>query len=143
MENFTPFSGLLGGALIGLAASALLYFNGRVAGISGIFGGLLQARRGDTAWRASFVGGLVAGGVALAVISPASLDIQVAQSAPAVLLAGLLVGLGTRMGSGCTSGHGVCGIGRLAPRSIIATGIFLLTGAVTATLVSRLMGGAI
>jgi len=129
--------------LIGLGAASLLYFNGRIAGISGIFGGLLQGRRGDTLWRFSFIAGLLVGGLILMFFHPASVDIQIAHSAPAVLLAGLLVGIGTRMGSGCTSGHGICGISRLAPRSLIATAVFMFAGIAAATIIKQAMGGIV
>lgn len=121
---------LQGGALIGLSASLMLAFNGRVTGISGIVGGLLIPRSGDIAWRALFVAGLLVGGFIAMAISPAAFSRGVA--APGVVaLAGLLVGFGTRVGNGCTSGHGVCGISRLSPRSLAATVTFIATGAMT------------
>ncbi len=121
---------LQGGALIGLSASLMLAFNGRVTGISGIVGGLLIPRPGDIAWRALFVMGLLVGGFIAMGISPAAFSRGVA--APGVVaVAGLLVGFGTRVGNGCTSGHGVCGISRLSPRSLAATVTFITAGAVT------------
>ncbi len=121
---------LQGGALIGLSASLMLAFNGRVTGISGIVGGLLLPKPGDIAWRALFVAGLLLGGVIALGVSPAAFSRGVA--APGVVaLAGLLVGFGTRVGNGCTSGHGVCGISRLSPRSLAATVTFIAAGAVT------------
>ena len=121
---------LQGGALIGLSASLMLAFNGRVTGISGIVGGLLIPKAGDVSWRALFVVGLLLGGVLAMGVSPASFSRGVA--APGVVaLAGLLVGFGTRVGNGCTSGHGVCGISRLSPRSLAATITFISAGAVT------------
>ena len=137
MENFTPYSALIGGILIGLASAGLLYTNGRIAGISGIFGGMLHAVKGDTLWRLTFVAGLLAGGVILALFHPSALEINIDRSAGAILLSGLLVGIGARMGGGCTSGHGVCGLSRLAPRSMAATLTFMATGIIAATLVSR------
>lgn len=141
MEHFTPLSALLGGAMIGLSASALLAFNGRVAGISGIVGGLLRAAAGDRAWRAAFVAGLLAGGAALRCIDATTLALPGLPAPRVVLLAGLLVGFGTQLGNGCTSGHGVCGISRGARRSVAATAVFMLTGMLTVWMVGAL-GGA-
>jgi uncharacterized protein len=131
---------LLGGALVGLAAAAMLLVNGRVAGISGVLGGTLGFRAGDLAWRLWFLAGLVAGGVGLALIHPAAVSAPAAASMPVLIVAGLLVGFGTRLGGGCTSGHGVCGVGRLAPRSILATAIFVGTAALTVFVVRHLPG---
>ncbi len=121
---------LAGGALIGLSASLMLAFNGRVTGISGIVGGLVQPTPGDLAWRALFVAGLLAGGVVAVLALPGAIGGAAVPVATASL-AGLLVGVGTRLGNGCTSGHGVCGIARLSPRSLAATVTFITTGAVT------------
>ncbi|MGH7962772.1 MAG: YeeE/YedE family protein, partial [Candidatus Binatia bacterium] len=107
MEHFTPVASLVGGVIIGLAAALLLLFNGRICGISGIFGGLLSAKRDETLWRFVFVAGLFAGGVLLRFVYPQAFNIEIDRSAAAIVLAGLLVGVGTRMGSGCTSGHGI------------------------------------
>ena len=140
MTEFTPVSALVGGAFIGLAAVVLMALNGRIAGISGIAGGLLVNRRGDRAWRWLFVGGLI-GGVALhELLRPGAFSLR--EGFPPLLLiaAGVIVGIGTRMGSGCTSGHGVCGISRFSPRSILATVTFLITGVVSATVVRHLFG---
>ena len=127
---FTPGSALVGGALIGLAAAMLLWFNGRVAGISGVLGGLLRPVRGDVAWRAAFVLGLVAAPwLYLACTRWPALQIEASWGA--LVVAGLLVGLGTRYGSGCTSGHGVCGLSRLSPRSLAATATFMAAGFAT------------
>lgn len=142
MENFTPIASTLGGALIGVSASLLLLFNGRIAGISGIYSGLLSPKAGEVAWRAAFVGGLVVGGVALFLAAPTLFAVEYDRTLPMVAIAGLLVGFGVRLGSGCTSGHGVCGISRLSPRSLIATVTFIFTGAVTVFAVRALMGGA-
>ncbi len=136
MENFTPVSGLLGGMLIGLAATLLLAAIGRIAGISGIAGGLLRMPRGDTAWRVLFLCGLVLGGVIYAFSTGGALPLQIDVGAPSLVTAGALVGFGTQLGSGCTSGHGVCGIARFSLRSIVAT-ITFIGAAMTATFVLR------
>ena len=123
--------GLLGGALIGLSATLLLWSIGRIAGISGIVNGLGTAPRSDRAWRAAFLLGLmVAGGIAMQFLPYAPSRLQTG-STPILLLAGLLVGFGTRMGGGCTSGHGVCGLGRLSWRSLAAVLTFMLTAIAT------------
>ncbi len=128
MENFTPLSSLAGGALIGIAASLLLWLNGRIAGISGIAGGLLSGSKGDFAWRLLFLLGLV-GGTALYRTAGGPLEtIQITPSLPLLIAAGLLVGLGTGIGGGCTSGHGICGMARLSMRSIVATLTFMGAG---------------
>lgn len=141
MTNFTPWSALFGGALIGISASALLLLNGRVAGISGILGGLVRPRAEETSWRALFVAGLLVGGVALLLFRPASFGVAPV-SLPLAIVAGVFVGFGTRLGSGCTSGHGVCGISRFSGRSLAATMTFMATGALTAFVVQHLVGGA-
>lgn len=143
MENFTPVASLAGGIIIGIASAIMLLYVGRIAGISGIFGGLLNAKKGDTAWRGMFISGLLAGGLILLAVYPDSLRIQVDRSLGAVIVAGLLVGIGSRLGSGCTSGHGVCGVGRVAPRSLVSVGVFMATGAATAIIVNHLLGGSI
>ncbi|MCB9559597.1 MAG: YeeE/YedE family protein [Kofleriaceae bacterium] len=130
-----------GGAMIGAAASLLLLGNGRVAGISGIVGALLQRDTSDRDWRFAFVIGLVVAGVIAAIATPGRLGGSVV-SLPIVAIAGVVVGFGTRLGSGCTSGHGVCGISRLSMRSMIATGTFMATGAATVALVGHLGGGS-
>lgn len=141
MSTFTPVTSLAGGALIGIAASLLLLCNGRVAGISGIVGGLVTRRPRDVAWRASFVAGLALGGAVLRVTHAASLG-AIDGSLAMVVVAGLLVGVGTRLGGGCTSGHGVCGISRGSVRSIVATVVFMATGAITVFVVRHVIGGA-
>jgi uncharacterized membrane protein YedE/YeeE len=124
---FTPWSALAGGVVIGIAAAMFLLLNGRIAGISGIVGGLLNPGRGDMAWRAAFVGGLVGAPLVyrlFAVVAPLRIDAGYG----ALVLAGGLVGIGTRYGSGCTSGHGVCGLSRLSVRSLAATAAFMVAG---------------
>jgi len=139
MHHFTPWSALAGGALIGLAASLLLVALGRVAGISGILSGLLMPVRGDIAWRALFVVGLLLSGLVARVLSP-ELVTTSPRSMLTIAAAGLLVGVGTRLGNGCTSGHGVCGISRASPRSLVATVTFIASG-IVAVLLTRLLGG--
>ncbi len=128
MTEFTPITSTLGGMLIGVASLVLLAFNGRIAGISGIVGGLAHAGANDRRWRVAFILGLILGGLGLAVVMPSVYPAIPAPLSPSLLVAGLLVGYGTRLGSGCTSGHGVCGISRFSPRSIVATGIFMTAG---------------
>lgn len=142
MENFTPLSSLAGGILIGLSATGMLALLGRIAGVSGILGGLLAGER-PLAWRAMFVAGLAAGGFAMSIVQPASFAMTLERSAPALAFAGLLVGFGSRLGSGCTSGHGVCGIARASKRSIVATLVFMTTGALTALVITQALGGRI
>jgi uncharacterized membrane protein YedE/YeeE len=124
VENFTPVSGLIGGLLIGLAAALLLLLNGRISGISGIVGGLLVRKSSEVGWRVAFVAGLLLGALAYVLATDDALPVRMQASLPVLVAAGLLVGFGTRLGSGCTSGHGVCGIARLSKRSIAATAIF-------------------
>lgn len=138
MEGFTPVMSTIGGVLIGLAAVGLLYFNGRIAGISGIMGGILHPQEGDTLWRALFVLGLLAGALLILWLHPVSFDLRIDVSDPIVLLGGFLVGIGTRIGNGCTSGHGVSGVGRLAPRSIVASAVFVGFAILTTYLVRHL-----
>jgi uncharacterized membrane protein YedE/YeeE len=140
MENFTPVVSAAGGMLIGLAAALLWLGLGRVAGISGIVGGILPIRRKETAWRAAFLAGLLSAPLLLSLAGGYSAPAPAIGSADLLAVAGLLVGFGTRLGSGCTSGHGVCGIARLSPRSLIATGVFMVTAAVTVFLVRHVIG---
>ncbi|HSP80400.1 MAG TPA: YeeE/YedE thiosulfate transporter family protein [Myxococcaceae bacterium] len=133
---------LVGGALIGLSASLMLLFNGRVAGISGIVGGLIAPMRGDTSWRVLFFVGLLVGGVLLRLVRPESFGAPAAVSPGGLALlagAGVLVGIGSRLGNGCTSGHGVCGISRGSVRSIAATVTFMATGMLTVFVVRHLL----
>jgi hypothetical protein len=141
MEHFTPLASLIGGILIGVSATAMLALLGRVAGISGIVGGLLAGESGEYAWRAAFVGGLLAGGAVAAAVEPAALAMTLDRSTPALAAAGLLVGFGSRLGSGCTSGHGICGIARGSTRSITATAVFMAAGIATALVVTQILGG--
>jgi uncharacterized membrane protein YedE/YeeE len=141
MEGFTPVLSTVGGVLIGLAAVALLYFNGRIAGISGIMGGVLRPQEGDTLWRAVFLAGLIAGALAILWLHPAAMALRIDVADPTVILAGFLVGLGTRIGNGCTSGHGVCGVGRLAPRSIVASAVFFASAVLTTYLIRHVWQG--
>ncbi len=127
---FTPWSALLGGMLIGLAVSLFALLNGRVAGISGILGGLLRPAKDDVSWRAAFLLGLIGAPLVYAMFAVLPV-LQIDAGNGALLVAGLLVGLGTRYGSGCTSGHGVCGLSRLSFRSAVATAIFMGTGFAT------------
>lgn len=140
-SSFTPLMSLAGGALIGLSASILLVANGRIAGISGIYGSAITGGSGPGLWRWLFLAGLVLGGSVLFGLMPASFAVVIDRPLWAIALAGLLVGVGTRFGSGCTSGHGVCGMSRLSRRSLVATAVFLTTGGVTVVL-ARLLGGA-
>ena len=126
-SHFTPAASLAGGALIGIAAAMLLLLSGRVAGISGIIGGLMAPHRGDIVWRVAFVGGLLAAPAAMALLGERPAP-RIDAGFGTLLLAGLLVGVGTSYGSGCTSGHGVCGLSRLSPRSLVATRAFMGAG---------------
>ena len=132
----------LGGVLIGLASALLLLFNGRIAGVSGIAGGLFSLPGGERAWRASFIGGLVAGGLLLQAFLPSSMGAPVVTGSGVAIVAGLFVGFGTQLGSGCTSGHGVCGLARGSKRSLTATVTFMATGALTVFVVRHVLGGA-
>lgn len=143
MQNFTPVESLVGGIVIGIAALVLLRFYRRIAGISGIFGGLFLFDVGETLWRLVFLAGLITGGIILYFLHSNTVTFELTYSNSALILAGLLVGVGSRMGNGCTSGHGICGLGRLAPRSMIAVLTFMVTGILTAILVQELFGGAI
>jgi uncharacterized protein len=124
VQNVTPISGLVGGMLIGLAAALLLLLNGRISGISGIVGGLLARNSSEAGWRVTFVAGLLLGALAYVLATDDALPVRMQASLPVLVAAGLLVGFGTRLGSGCTSGHGVCGIARLSKRSLAATAMF-------------------
>ena len=131
MGDFTPVSGLIGGLLIGLAVALMLLLNGRIAGVSGIVRGLVNPKTGDTGWRAAFVIGLPLGALAYVLVAGGPTPVDVLASPPAILIGGLLVGFGTRMGSGCTSGHGLCGLALLSRRSLVATAVFFGMAMVT------------
>jgi uncharacterized membrane protein YedE/YeeE len=141
MHDLTPWSALVGGALIGLAASLLLLGSGRVAGVSGMVAGVLLGPNAERGWRAWFLGGLVLAGLVLGLLLPGSVSPS-PRALGLLALAGVLVGFGTRMGGGCTSGHGVCGISRLSMRSVIATAIFVAAGMLTASLLHLARGGS-
>ena len=138
-NNFTPWASLAGGALLGIAAAMLIFFNGRVAGISGIVGGLVKPRLHDVSWRIAFIAGLIIAPLLWQIFS-ALPPIQIDASNTLLVVSGLLVGIGTRFGAGCTSGHGICGLSRLSPRSIIATLSFMLAGFVTVYVVRHILG---
>ena len=137
---FTPWASLAGGALIGLAALWLLHTNGRIAGISGIVGGLLRPAPMDSGWRIAFILGMLIAPVAWTLVGtlpPMIIDADF----PLLIVAGLIVGISTRYGAGCTSGHGVCGMSRLSPRSLVATLAFMTSGFITVFVVRHLLGG--
>ena len=138
-NHFTPLAALAGGALIGLAAALFVLLNGRIAGISGVLGGLLVPTRGDIAWRLAFVLGLVGAPLAYRLFAELPTP-QIDAGYGTLLLAGLLVGIGTRYGAGCTSGHGVCGLSRLSPRSLVATAAFMAAGFATVFVVRHVLG---
>ena len=140
MESFTPLSGAIGGALIGLAAALLLALNGRIAGISGIVGGLLPPRAGDMGWRLLFVAGLAIGALVVRVFTGEPLAAPAGTSFFMLVLGGLLVGFGSRLGSGCTSGHGVCGLSRLSLRSLANVLAFMGAGFVTVYVLRHVVG---
>ncbi|MDB5798864.1 MAG: YeeE/YedE [Paucimonas sp.] len=137
--HFTPLPSLYGGLLIGLAAAMMALLLGRIAGISGIVAGLLKPFSGDVGWRIAFVLGLLAAPSAWLLSGPLP-EIRIDASMPVLVIAGLVVGIGTRYGAGCTSGHGVCGISRLSPRSIVATLIFMAVGFLTVFVIRHLLG---
>lgn len=140
-DNFTPWSALIGGIIIGLSAAAFILLNGRIAGISGILGGLLVPRKRDVLWRVAFIGGMLSAPVLWAMTADLP-TIKINASVPVLVVSGLLVGIGTRYGSGCTSGHGVCGLSRLSARSLTATLAFMAAGFVTVYIVRHLITGA-
>ena len=143
MHHFTPIQSLIGGALLGLGAALLLLLNGRVAGISGIFSGLLLPARGEFAWRALFIAGLMGGGLLVGSLRPELFGNSLPRSNVAVVAAGILVGFGSRLANGCTSGHGLCGVSRRSRRSLAATMTFMATGIATAFLIRHVFGGAL
>ena len=141
MHDFTPLSGAIGGALIGLAAALLLAVNGRIAGVSGIVGGLLPPRAGDMAWRLLFVAGLALGALLVRFFTGAPLAQTSGTSTLMLALGGVLVGFGSRLGAGCTSGHGICGLARLSPRSMVAVGTFMASAMITVFVLRHVLGG--
>ena len=139
LEHFTPWASFAGGIAIGIAAAMLVLLNGRVAGVSGIIGGLLTPVRGDIAWRVLFLAGLLAAPTVYQLVRQTPVPVIEASQA-VVALAGFLVGVGTRYGSGCTSGHGVCGLARFSPRSLVATLSFMIAGFATVFVARHLLG---
>lgn len=139
MENFTPWSALAGGALLGLSAALLMLFSGKIAGISGIIGGLLNPQKHESSWRAAFLTGMIA---SFLIVAPFGFELPDAggESIVVVSIAGLLVGFGTRLGNGCTSGHGIIGMGRFSKRSIFAT-IAFMGSAFTVVFIRNQFGG--
>lgn len=141
MESFTPVSATIGGALIGLSAVVLMGLIGRIAGISGVFSGAVFAEPGDRLWRVFFVVGLIAGPALYGLVSGLTPPFEITSSWPLIIAGGLLVGFGTRLGSGCTSGHGVCGLSRLSPRSMASVGLFMAAGMLTVAIAKSVLGG--
>lgn len=144
-NNFTPWASLAGGAILGFSALLLILLNGRIAGISGIVGGLIKPRLHDIGWRIAFITGLIAAPMFWQILASWQLfgalpSIQIEANTTTLITAGLLVGIGTRYGSGCTSGHGVCGISRLSPRSFVATLCFMSAGFVTVYVLRHVLG---
>jgi uncharacterized membrane protein YedE/YeeE len=142
VTEFTPYSALAGGALIGLAAVLLMLMNGRIAGASGILGGLMRFDKGEFGWRAAFIAGLLIAPVLYMRITDKLIPLAPPEPIGVVILAGLLVGVGSQMGNGCVSGHGICGTARLSIRSIAATATFMLSGFITVYIVRHVFGGA-
>ena len=142
MENFTPISALIGGALIGLSATLMLLLNGRVAGISGILDGVLNGGKDERVLKFVFLAGLLLGGGVLTFVYPQAFGGEVEVGLPLMIGAGLLVGFGTRLGSGCTSGHGVCGLSRFSTRSLVATMVFMALGFGIASLLHGILWSA-
>jgi uncharacterized protein len=141
MANFTPISAAIGGALIGLSAVLLMLLNGRIAGVAGVFAGLVDPTGTDRAWRATFIAGLIVAPMSAALVGFTLPIPQMPTSLIVVAAAGLLAGFGTRLSNGCTSGHGVCGMARLSPRSIAATAIFMAAAIVVVALTRHVFGG--
>ena len=141
MHDVSFLLSILGGIMIGGAVAALYFLDGKFLGISGITAALVGPGHGDKRWRITFIAGLLAGGLLLLLFHPAALSVSSPYSIPVLILAGLLVGYGTSLGKGCTSGHGICGISRFSVRSIVATVTFMLTGAVTVYVTHHLLGG--
>lgn len=140
MENFTPVSALAGGLMIGASAALFLLLNGRIAGVSGIIGGLLAPVRGEVGWRLAFLAGMFVSFPLYSALGGGLPAVTLDASLPLLIVAGLIVGFGTRLGAGCTSGHGVCGIGRLSRRSIVATLVFMATAIATVFVTRHIIG---
>jgi uncharacterized membrane protein YedE/YeeE len=140
MHNFTPWSALVGGLLIGLSATLLLWLNGRLAGISGVLGELLPPRAPDSVWRWLFLTGLVVGAGGYAALTGSATPVRSGFPIPLLLLAGLLTGFGTARANGCTSGHGVCGLARFSVRSLVATVVFLVVAVFTTFVLRHVIG---
>jgi len=141
MTNFTPISAAIGGALIGLAALLLMLSTGRIAGVSGIFGGLINPATPDRGWRAAFVVGLIAAPLTGSLFGYVLTEPQMPANWAVIVAAGLLVGFGSRLGGGCTSGHGICGVARISPRSLAATAIFVAAAMAVVTIMRHALGG--
>jgi uncharacterized membrane protein YedE/YeeE len=141
MANFTPLSAAIGGVLIGLSAVLLMLLTGRIAGISGIFSGLLNLRGEDKGWRIAFIAGLILAPIIAGAVGYGMAPPTLPANWVIITAAGLLVGFGTRLGGGCTSGHGICGIGRLSTRSIAATVVFMTTAVITVAITRHVLGG--
>jgi uncharacterized protein len=141
MANFTPLSAAIGGALIGLSAALLMLSTGRIAGISGIVGGLIGWNVPDRDWRIAFIVGLILAPLSGSLIGYVVAEPQMPASWAVIVIAGLLVGFGTRLGGGCTSGHGICGVARLSPRSLVATAVFMAVAIVVVAITRHVLGG--
>ena len=141
MSDFTPVSATLGGALIGLSAVLLMLLTGRIAGISGIISGVAFGGAGEKLWRVFFAIGLIAAPAVYFLIVRPQIPVDITVGPISIIIGGLLVGFGTRLGSGCTSGHGVCGLSRLSPRSMLAVVVFMLSGMFTVAIIRHLIGG--
>jgi uncharacterized protein len=141
MANFTPVSAAIGGALIGLSAALLMLSTGRIAGVSGIVGGLIGWNVPDRDWRIAFVVGLILAPLSGSLVGYAVAEPQMPASWAVIVIAGLLVGFGTRLGGGCTSGHGVCGVARLSPRSLVATAVFMAVAIIVVAITRHVLGG--
>lgn len=137
--NFTPWASLSGGIVIGIAAAIFVLFNGRIAGISGILGGLIRPKRGDIGWRTAFILGLLLAPLAFTAFAPLP-PMHIDAGSGLLVMAGLLVGIGTRYGAGCTSGHGVCGLSRFSLRSLVATAAFMSAGFLTVFVLRHIVG---
>ena len=140
MPNFTPVSALIGGLLIGFSAMILLLFNGRILGVTGITGGILQPQRKDLLWRVLFLSSVAMAPVLYSAVTTKPLLIEVTDSLPTLIIGGFLVGFGACAGSGCTSGHGICGLGRLSKRSLVVTMTFMATSIVTVYVMRHMIG---